>query len=270
MKIDLQRRQRSGKGATDVQALYSACEKEGVMKNMSRKRCLRLWNGVLLAGLLLVGMSLSVGASELTLPTGEKLTLVWEDNFDNYSLGANMWSEELIENWPNRHIPSGVLAVVTDEEFVSAPYSLKVTDHGYFRRGGIQITSSRIVIEYKIMKTVQEESLTGRFEFFFGSDTYLMMCFPGPEGMWWHLPIWGGGSRKIEGTSWEAGKWYHVRIVLDADADMWDLYIDDMDTPVAENLLFTNPTISFWNVQVGFMGTENPWYIDDFRVYEVE
>lgn len=76
------------------------------------------------------------------------------------------------------------------------------------------------------------------------------------------------GNAKVNSQTYAAGIWYHFKIVADPVADTYDLYIDDMATPVVSQAGFRNPVASLDKILFGTNPSRTgKGNIDNVRVY---
>src|SRR5690606_21602558 len=75
------------------------------------------------------------------------------------------------------------------------------------------------------------------------------------------------GNTKMTLQDYAANTWYRFKIVADTDAGKFDLYIDDMQTPIVSQASFRNPVGSLdtlrFGTNVSRMGKGN---IDNVKV----
>lgn len=73
----------------------------------------------------------------------------------------------------------------------------------------------------------------------------------------------------IANAVWKKNEWNHFRIVVRANAGTWELYIDDMNTPIITDVSLLT-AIAQSSVMFGVMSGTDTFYIDDVGVYQVE
>lgn len=206
--------------------------------------------------------------------SGEEPTVTYvelfKDDFDSYNEGANSWQAVILEKWPARHIGSGEtnVHVVTADRFASPPHSMEINPHlgngHYLRTYTIEVDDTKdLMFELKFYSEQTGFSIDG---FTDGWKNLFKLRLDDDGEVAYSTAT---QYVTIANAVWKKNEWNHFRIVVRANAGTWELYIDDMNTPIITDVSLLT-AIAQSSVMFGVMSGTDTFYIDDVGVYQVE
>jgi hypothetical protein len=175
---------------------------------------------------------------------GFAATLI-SDNFDSYTAGNVPPSPWLVNE------DTGSIRVSNAAAF-SSPSSVAVTAGGasnipYFGRAHANIANRGTYEAYLRTNDVTDETLVmnavGNGS---GSDVGPWLSLGGPNGFGipqGHLAAWDG-SAWTDVIAISNNTWYHIKLIVDVPSKTYDIYVDDMVTPVVTGVNFHDSTIT--------------------------
>lgn len=151
---------------------------------------------------------------------GFAATLI-SDNFDSYTAGSPPGDDWNTDN-------SGAIIVIDNETYNSshnAVYVRRSSTGGSFSHNHTPITDQVTYEAFLRSSTNQRETLVMYAGGSGGSGPWI--SFGGIAG---YLAYYDGSWHNI--TTVNANQWYHVKIVASVSSHTFDIYVDDMNTPL--------------------------------------
>jgi len=181
-------------------------------------------------------------------------------------------------------IPTGSYPASLNPDSPVSSYSAYVSEIPGMEDKSLRIerTGSNESSSYYVRKTLSEEPSRAIISFRAMASQTNIICFipviRGPGQVIAQIAFYNDGKIKVynEGSwnsagselqSYEAGRWYDFKIVLDANSKKYDIYIDDILK--AQQLSFVNDQAALSRIEFGiYRGSDNAgFYINDLNIY---
>jgi len=204
--------------------------------------------------------------------------IIFEDDFEQYVLGANP-----IE-WTSAF---GISSAVSADPASSGGQAFKLVGGSSWARGEYHTLSSlpdQVALEGAVYMT--SDASTRRAELGFLQPwsnflfTFNKVGFSGNEEIWWY------GKENVKLGTWEAGKWYLVRVEIDFPQETADIYINgqqvatdvqaypkEFDWYQSYNGVWHHIILGKWGLSTGnfaYDGSNNIIYLDDVKIETIE